>query len=50
MAINIPVYCSMLASHPPPSTGPNSKTWRAKEKSGNLIGLYHKLNSFILPM
>ena len=28
VAINIPVYCSMLASHPPPS-----KIWRAKVKS-----------------
>ena len=36
MTINIPVYCSMLAPHPPPSAGPNSKKWRAKEKFGNL--------------
>ena len=36
MTINIPVYCSMLAPHPPPSTGPNCKKWRAKEKFGNL--------------
>ena len=31
MVINIPVYCSMLAPHPPPSTRPNSKIWRAKK-------------------
>ena len=36
MAINISVYCSMLAPHPPPSTAPTSKKWRAKKKSGNL--------------
>ena len=51
MTINIPVpvYCSMLAPHPPPSTGPNSKKWRAKEKFGNLHWFVSQ-NNFIVSM
>ena len=48
MAINIPVYCSRLAPHPPPSTGTNSEKWRAKENSGNLYWFVSQIVLYFL--